>query len=182
MTVRRLSCLVLAGALAACASGGVTRVTDPSQPRLVGEGTPVTVSWGDPAQFTEVRYSTNPTLASEGDWVVELADYVSAKTARAVPAGDKVDVQILDVQRAGQYEWSYGAARDLRVLRDIYPPRIQLRFRRVDASGNVVAEGDRKLADLAYLMSPPPLPASDTLRYEKRLIDQWVRREFVTRR
>src|SRR6476659_7039758 len=64
MTVRRLSCLVLAGALAACASGGVTRVTDPSQPRLVGEGTPVTVSWGDPAQFTEVRYSTNPTLAS----------------------------------------------------------------------------------------------------------------------
>jgi hypothetical protein len=129
MTVRRLSCLVLAGALAACASGGVTRVTDPSQPRLVGEGTPVTVSWGDPAQFTEVRYSTNPTLASEGDWVVELADYVSAKTARAVPAGDKVDVQILDIQRAGQFEWSYGAARDLRVLRDIYPPRIELRFR-----------------------------------------------------
>jgi len=64
----------------------VTRVTDPSQPRLVGEGTPVTVSWGDPAQFTEVRYSTNPTLASEGDWVVELADYVSTKTARAVTA------------------------------------------------------------------------------------------------
>jgi len=108
--------------------------------------------------------------------------YRPPRLGRNPKTGDKVDVQILDIQRAGQYEWNYGAARDLRVLRDIYPPRIQLRFRRMDANGNVVAEGDRKLADLAYLMSPPPLPASDTLRYEKRLIDQWVRREFVTRR
>ncbi|UHQ20691.1 DUF3016 domain-containing protein [Lysobacter sp. KIS68-7] len=182
MKSHRLLSLALAGVLTACATGGITRVTDPALPHAVGEGTPVTVSWTDPAQFTEIRYSTNPRLASEGDWVVKLADYMAASTARAVPAGDKVDVQILDIQRAGQYEWSYGATSDLRILRDTYPPRIQLRFRHLDANGNVVAEGDRKLADLAYLMSPPPLPSSDTLRYEKRMIDQWVRREFVTRR
>ena len=114
--------------------------------------------------------------ASAGPGVVLKAETVGLAIALELP------LVILDIQRAGQYEWSYGAARDLRVLRDIYPPRILLRFRRVDANGNVIAEGDRRLADLAYLMSPPPLPASDTLRYEKRLIDQWVRREFVTRR
>jgi hypothetical protein len=53
-----------------------------------------------------------------------------------------------------------------------------LRFRRMPADGSTIAAGERKIADLAYLQSPPPVPSSDPLRYDKRLIDTWVRREF----
>jgi hypothetical protein len=28
-------------------------------------------------------------------------------------------------------------------------------------------------------MGPQPLPSSDSLRFEKRMIDQWVQKEFV---
>ena len=54
-----------------------------------------------------------------------------------------------------------------------------VQFRRLDADGKVVAEGERKLSDPSYLMGIQPLNDSDPLRYEKRMIDSWVRREFA---
>lgn len=179
MNARPLACLVLALSLASCASTGPRMVTDSGQPREVGEGTAVNVRWADPAAFSELRYSQNHREAARGDWVVELADYMQAKITKAVPAGDRVDVEILDITRAGEYEWIPRTTSDnIRVMRDVYPPRMTLNFRHVDASGAVVAEGERKIADLAYLQSQPPFPANDPLRYDKRLIDTWIRREF----
>ena len=177
MRARHVSIAALLLALSACATGPRT-VTDPARPHAVGEGTAIHVRWGDPLQFSDLRYSQNRRLSAEGDWVVELADYMQEKLARAVPAGDRVDVEILDIQRAGQYEWLNSRTDDVRVLRDVYPPRMTLQFKHTGADGSVRGEGERKLADLAYLQSPPPFPSSDPLRYDKRLIDTWIRREF----
>lgn len=170
-----LTCLL---ALAACASTGPRTVTDAERPHAVGADSPVSVSWSDPAQFAELRYSQNRRLAAQGDWVVELADYMQERIAKTVPAGQKVEVEILDIQRAGQYEWYALHTDDVRVMRDVYPPRMTLQFRHTDANGHVVGEGERKIADLAYLQGPSPFPTSDPLRYDKRLIDTWIRREF----
>lgn len=179
----RLSLALPLALLAACASTSPQWVTDADQPRLVGEGTPVTVAWGDPEQFSEIRYSQNRYESRQGDWVVQLADHIADETKRALPSGERVEVEILDIDRAGEYEWTYGATnQDVRVLRELYAPKIDLRFKRLDASGNVISEGERRLTDLNYLWGPQPMPSSDTLRFEKRLIDQWVRKEFVTRR
>ena len=126
MKTRLLACVV-ALSLAACASTGPRSVTDSNLPRAVGEGSTVNVQWADPAGFSELRYSQNRREASRGDWVVELADYMQEKIAKTVPAGDRVDVQILDITRAGEYEWMpHATTDDIRVMRDVYPPRMTL--------------------------------------------------------
>src|SRR3546814_6438044 len=63
-------------------------------------------------------------------------------------------------------------------MRDVYPPRITLDFKLVGADGNVLAQGTRELSDIAYLQRGSLLADSDQLRYEKRLIDDWLRKEF----
>ena len=64
-------------------------------------------------------------------------------------------------------------------MRDIYPPRMRLRFTLSDAQGKVLSEGERKLTDLGFLQGSGLLD-TDPLRYEKRMIDDWTRREFQT--
>ncbi|MNW13751.1 hypothetical protein D3C71_2117880 [compost metagenome] len=47
-----------------------------------------------------------------------------------------------------------------------------------DASGQVIEQGERKLSDSGYLFNSSLPSNTDPLRYEKRLLDDWVRREF----
>ena len=67
---------------------------------------------------------------------------------------------------------------DVRIMRNIYPPRINLQFTVTDAQGRVIDQGERKLVDNAYLYGPTRLSDTDPLRYEKRLLDDWLRREL----
>ena len=100
--------------------------------------------------------------------------------AEAVAEGAReVEGAIVDIKRAGQYEpWHGVNMQDARIIRDIYPPRMTLRYRELDASGTLVAEGEKKLSDPAFLMNASPLNDSDPLRYEKRMVDSWLRRDW----
>ena len=93
-----------------------------------------------------------------------------------------LDVTLVDIKRAGDYEpWHGPRGSDIRIMRDIYPPRITLQYTLKDASGRIVDEGEAKLSDTGYLHNLGLKSDSDPLRYEKRLIDDWVKRELSTR-
>lgn len=62
------------------------------------------------------------------------------------------------------------------MVKEIYPPRIQLAFRLTDAAGDVVKEGGRELRGLRLMTRGF---ADDTLRHEKALLDDWLRSEFT---
>ncbi|MCF7222002.1 DUF3016 domain-containing protein [Marilutibacter chinensis] len=166
--------LLLAGSQAAART-----VTDPDRPRQLENGHPVSVSWDDPAGFTELRYSGNRWEAKQGNWVVELAEYLRERVGKALPAGQRVDIRITNIDRAGDYEPGRGMNADrIRVMRDIYPPRLWLSFTRYDADDRVIGQGEPRLADLGYLQRTSRHFNSDPLAHEKRLVDDWVAREF----
>ena len=79
---------------------------------------------------------------------------------------------------AGDFEWWRGPRADrVRIVKDVYPPAHQLEFRLVDASGKTLAEGRRELTDLAFMTNIEY--RNDLLRYEKKLLDDWLAREFA---
>lgn len=162
------------------ASARVRTVTDPEAPRSLPEQGPVNVRWEDPARFTEIRYSHNSFESRRGNWVEELAEHVRKYATPRLPAGERLDVDIIDVDLAGDYEpWRGVRFQDTRFLRDIYPPRITLTFTRTDANGAVVSQGERKLSDPGYLMSAGVAGHStDSLRYEKNMISRWLASEL----
>lgn len=175
--------LLLAGLLlvsvAAPAAADTRTVTDPAAPRALPADGPVSVAWTDPAQFSEIRFSGNRWEAERGDWVVQLARYLRQRAAARLAPGQSLDVTLTDIRRAGNYEaWHGPRANDVRIVRDLYPPRITLRFALHGADGAVLAQGERRLADPGFLQGAARLDDSDPLRFEKRLIDDWLRREF----
>ena len=166
----------------ATASAKVRNVTDPDAPRSLPAEGPVAVQWTDPAQFTDLKFSGNRWEAARGDWVSQLAEHVRDAAAKRLPEGDRLEVTITDIGRAGRYEpWHGVRMQDVRIMRDIYPPSMKLEFRQYGADGRLVAEGTRELRDMGFLMSAATLTGThDTLRFEKRMIDDWARTEFRT--
>lgn len=180
--MKRAACLLFAAALLATsmASAKVRNVTDPDAPRSLPAEGAVAVQWTDPAQFTDLKFSGNRWEAARGNWVFQLAEHVRDAAAKRLPEGDRLEVTITDIGRAGRYEpWHGVRMQDVRIMRDIYPPSMKLEFRQYGADGRLVAEGARELRDMGYLMSAGTLPGtSDHLRFEKRMIDDWARTEF----
>ena len=182
MTFKSLALpLALALAVAGCATGGGKDMLAADAPRALPESGPVSVRWNDPATFAELRYNRNRWDAERGSWLTDLAEYLRKRAAMQLPNGERLELTIVDVDRAGDYEpWLGMRHQDTRIVRDIYPPRMTLQVRHFDASGALVSEGERKITDPAFLTGSSPINDSDPLRYEKRMIDSWLRRELDT--
>ncbi|MCS4281172.1 DUF3016 domain-containing protein [Stenotrophomonas rhizophila] len=170
----------LAGLLLMGSAAAAPRtVTDPQAPRALETDGPVQVAWTDPAQFTEIRQSSNRFEAERGDWVQQLAKYVRTTASKELQPGQTLEVTFTDIKRAGDYEpWHGPRADDIRVMRDIYPPRVTLTYTLKNAQGQVLGEGERKLQDTGYLHNIGRQSDTDPLRYEKRLLEDWIRRDL----
>lgn len=171
-----------AAALLALASlpawAATSRVTDPNLPRELPAQGPVSVSWTDPSQFSDIRSSPNRWEAERGTWVRDLAAYLRKEAEKDLKPGQTLDVRFTDIHRAGEYEpWHGPSADHIRIMKDIYPPRLTFDFTLRDADGRVVDQGQRKLVDMSYLMGARPMD-SDPLRFEKQMIDRWSNREL----
>jgi hypothetical protein len=66
---------------------------------------------------------------------------------------------------------------DRRVVREVSPPGITLRFAQSNGVGSVVREGQRTLGDLMFL-TRVSLDQHDPLRHETARLDAWLAREF----
>ena len=170
--------LALALAAAGCASGGGKDMLAADAPRALPESGPVSVRWNDPATFTELRYSRNRWESERGPWLTDLAEYLRKRAATQLSDGERLELTIVDVDRAGDFEPWHGAQhQDTRIVRDIYPPRMTLDFSLRDANGQVISKGERKLSDVGFTLGGSPID-SDPLRFEKRMLDDWLRREL----
>ncbi|MEI7036785.1 DUF3016 domain-containing protein [Fulvimonas yonginensis] len=137
---------------------------------------PVTVRFDHPGNFTETRevHAFAPS-ESGNDYLDTLARYIERRAASILAPGQHLEIVVEDVDRAGSYLPSLGSLHPVRIVEDLYPPRIRLRFRLFDEHGAVIREGERKLTDLAFLQDGAVAGRNtDPLRYEKRLIDRWL--------
>ena len=132
----------------------------------------------EPQKFTDVRdsYMGDPDRTT---YLQQLRDHLLEQAKYHVPEGHTLSVTFTDIDMAGDFEpWHGPAWSDVRVVKDIYPPRINLAFRLTDADGKVVKEGKRELRDLAFLMKITMAFRDDPLRHEKALLDDWLRSEL----
>lgn len=144
------------------------------------KGLPKTeVVFFEPDKFTDVsnRYMGDSEKERDGT-LAELRTYLIKQANRALAPGQQLKITVTDVDLAGEFEpWRGGSMADVRIVKEIYPPDIKLSFQLTDADGNVLKQGDRHLRDMAFMMTLS-IDRNDPLRFEKELLDNWVRNEF----
>ena len=137
------------------------------------------VNFFEPKKFTDVKDS------SMGDYerttyLDQIRDHLLEQAKYYVPENHTLVVTFTDIDMAGDFEpWRGPRFDDIRIVKDIYPPRLVLTFQLRDGEGHVVKEGRRELRDLAFLMKITMAFRDDSVRHEKGLIDDWLRAEFT---
>src|SRR5580765_6837008 len=165
--------ILLAAAVLLLSSCANAPARDP-QPLQLPANDRVNVSWADPASFSEHSCDFTPG-GRDYAWVGDLAKYTRDQALKRLPAGAHLDVKFIDIDRAGECLPTM-RGEQIRIIRDMYPPRITLHYR-LSGNGVTAADADATLRDLAFMMTSPGLPgSSDPLRYEKRVIDDWLRK------
>jgi hypothetical protein len=133
----------------------------------------------EPEKFTDLKDSHMSDDVHRTTYLDQLRDHIIERARYHVPPGYRLAVTFTDIDMAGDFEpWRGPRFDDIRIIKDIYPPRINLTYRLVDAEGNVVKEGKRELRDLGFQMKITMASNNDTLRHEKALLDDWLRADF----
>jgi hypothetical protein len=136
----------------------------------------ISVTFIEPEKFTDARRADlGPT--SRGV-VGELRKFIIATGARYVPENMKLNIRVINVDLAGDFElFREPQADQVRINKGLYPPHIVLEFEVVDGTAKVVKAGKRDLTDIDYQLRSA-YPRQDYLRYEKDILRDWLRDEF----
>ena len=80
-----------------------------------------------------------------------------------------------DIDLAGDFEpWRGPTWSDVRVVKSIYPPAFKFTWAVTDSAGRIVKQGREDMRVLAFEMTVT-LDLQDPLRYEKAILDDWMR-------
>lgn len=147
----------------------------------VAESPRVDVVFVAPDTFADVRNGYTPTPTARNFYLAELARYIEQRATPRLADGESLEVRVTNVDLAGDYEARHPQTTNIRIVRDVYPARIDLSFRVVDAGGVVVREGTRQLRSTGYPEGVGVPYSSDPLRYEKGLIGGWLEADLPSR-
>ncbi|WP_284266303.1 DUF3016 domain-containing protein [Bradyrhizobium iriomotense] len=111
--------------------------------------------------------------ASREVTLAEFRAYLETLGRRLLAPGQNLSIDVLDIDLAGQDE-PRGRGTEVRVMRDVTPPRIKLRYT-LSGGGRRTTSGEDDLSDMNYLMNSSGR-LSGRYGYEKALLDDWFRR------
>lgn len=136
------------------------------------------------AGTVEVKFSDTEHYADAGitKWdesntLKILSTHLQQLGTRYLPEGQKLSIEVLDVDLAGEKRWRRGT--EIRIVRGRADwPRITLRYTLQDASGQTLRQAKETVSDMGY-RDHADFGDNDPLRYEKRMLDDWFRKSFA---
>jgi len=145
----------------------------------------ITVVFDHPEKYTDVKDRNLDSDNALGGprYLPLLKECIEAEAGRLLAPGQKLTITFTDIDLAGDFEpWHGPQFSDVRMVKDIYPPRLSFTFQVTDEGGRVLSEGERKLVELAYQMRITSGFRDDPLRYEKDMLKDWLRAELKPRK
>jgi hypothetical protein len=164
---------LLIAMLATLTATGILQATNTAK-----AAAPVQVTFIAPEKFTDVSDGWSSSDDYRDHVLAEFKVQIEASARAYITGGKQLEIKVTDIDLAGKFEpWRGPEFNHIRIMRDIYPPRVELEFRLTGADGKVISEGKRQLMNPGYLMGSA-MPTNDPLRFDKAIIRDWMRAEF----
>ncbi len=130
----------------------------------------VKVNFSDPQRYADAdSRSTNVQQ--------DIKAYLQRLGSKLEPGFD-LNVTVLDIDLAG-FDMSSRGSNNYRVLTGATSPKVRLRYT-LTKNRKVVTSGEEWLTDQFYLARAGLASASDPLRYEKNMLEEWFHSRFAS--
>lgn len=135
----------------------------------------VTVSYPPDARFSDAGDTTWDREATQRD----LTQYLQSLGKQYLPADRELKLDVLDIDLAGEMRPARRTLRDVRVARGGADwPRITVRYS-LQSNGQVLKSGEEEIVDMDYLHRIDDRYNGQSLKSEKRMLEQWFKARFV---
>jgi hypothetical protein len=136
------------------------------------------IEWDDPRRFSDIMASNMDTQPRFEQRVMdELSRHFRDRALRYLPPDHTLSVHMKDLDLAGEVEWFHpGYPWGLRVVRNLFFPRLDFSYELRDDAGVLVAGGDETIWDVQARTLTMRQGRQDPLFYEKHVIDQWFQK------
>lgn len=143
-----------------------------------GAAASVDVQFLHPEKYTDADYGRG-FRKREGEAIFDkLRQHLQKQAPRYLATGQHLKIEFVDIDLAGDHEPTASVnLRDVRIIRSVYPPKLAFHYQLTDEMGAVLREGSESIRDIGFDLHQRGQP-SDSLRYEKRILDQWLQRQF----
>lgn len=164
--------LLIAGALAGLMSASFHGQAE--------DASNLTLNFHEPEKFTDIR-PANENRTRFRERTLAGFEKIFEEFAAELPEGYKWQVTITDIDLAGDVNPMYTRnGQDIRVVKDLYSPRVELNYELRDAYNELVASGEENLRDMGFLQSPRMAgPHHQELRYEYAMLKRWFERDLM---
>lgn len=135
------------------------------------------VVWEHPENYTDTDYSYANSRFRQNIVLNDLERFFRKEGERSLPEGLTLTLTVTDVDLAGRFEpWRQHGMDRVRIVKDLYPARIQFRYVLTDSEGSVLLSGEEDLKDhhVGMVIMQGTL-RSDTYPYVKQLVRDWLR-------
>ena len=136
----------------------------------------VKVTWTEPSKYRDI-YSGNQGKKRFRESTFKELEKHLLKLAKALPESQKLEIDVTDVDLAGDVNSS--SMRDIRVIKQIYFPRIKFSYQLINEEQAIIQSGDVNIKDMNFMMGNSSRYRNKSLGYEKKLLDDWFKDEFV---
>lgn len=133
------------------------------------------VLFDHPENFKDVKDGDLATDKGRDAILARIREYLVGRADSLLPGGDRLTITFTDIDLAGDFEpWRGPQWSDVRVVKPIYPPAFKFSYSVTDTAGKVVKQGTEDIRDLSF-QTRITIDTSDSLRYEKDILDDWAR-------
>lgn len=137
----------------------------------------VKVNWQEPDKYSDIRPG-NETRDGFQQRVFKEFERMFAEHAKKLPDGYLLHVTVTDLDLAGEVRPMFARTlTDIRVIKELYWPRMSFSYTLKDAQGKEVAGGTENIKDMNFLMRAGAAPGYTSFEYEERMLRDWFHKK-----
>jgi hypothetical protein len=138
----------------------------------------VKIVWQSPKDYRDIKSSGELQSRYEKRLFETLTENINKEAAKILKPNQKLEMTITDVDLAGDMRPTFGAtANDLRIIKDIYPPRMTFSYQVLE-NDKVIIAGDEKLSDMGFMGGIQSLNDKPFM-YETKMLTEWLKKTIA---